>query len=91
MESFTSKEWNDLYRIYLAAQELMLNPKMVDVFNMNENTRFETDMRMVLIMLKEYNQKFNTDCYATRQVWPQVLETYGFLKNENSVSLHDDK
>lgn len=89
-KDFRHEEWQTLYNVYLAAQSLVLNPKMVKMVNDNAKTNIDLDLRMLLQNLQEYNEQHGGNSYAAKS-WDDICERYDFFKNKISLSLQEEK
>lgn len=90
IKDFRQEEWQTLYNVYLAAQGLVLNPKLVELINDNAKTSVDLDLRLLLQNLQEYNEQHGGNSYAAKK-WDDICERYDFFKNKISLSLQEDK
>lgn len=88
--SFEKKEYENLFRIYLSAQQLLLNKDIIHMYHMSESIRLQTDFQMLLHNIVEYvdTHKLPDVLQASPD---KIKESYDFLKNKNSVPLTEAK
>lgn len=85
-----NEEANQLYRVYLNALELATQREIIDMYHMTENHRLASILHRLICNLEDYNDKYGIHAINANEM-QKIKDGYDFLKNKNSVSLHEAK